>query len=94
MNVPFHLLLKLYLSRFSKKIDQLRQFGLIDHWIETEQDKVARLAKIGKLLQKIFILILQSKSTFYSFHEGESSVDFKSLSISNLQVTPGVFYDL
>ena len=85
--------MKLYLSRFSKKIDQLRQFGLIDHWIETEQDKVARLAKIGKL-QKIFILILLSKSTTYSFHEGESSVDFKSLSISNLQVTPGVFYDL
>ena len=33
--------------RFSTKIQQLKESGLIDHWISVEQDKVARLAKIG-----------------------------------------------
>ena len=29
--------------RFSTKIGQLKESGLIDHWIEVEQDKVGRL---------------------------------------------------
>lgn len=33
--------------RFSTKIQQLKESGLIDHWISVEQDKVARLARIG-----------------------------------------------
>ena len=33
--------------RFSEKIDLLRQAGLIDHWISSEQDKVAFIANIG-----------------------------------------------
>ena len=35
------------LCRFSTKIQQLKESGLIDHWIAEEQDKVARVAKIG-----------------------------------------------
>ena len=30
--------------RFSTKIGQLKESGLIEHWIAEEQDKVARLA--------------------------------------------------
>ena len=43
--------------RFNEKIAQLKEFGLIGYWIEMEQDKVARLAKLGR----IFIYILSKK---------------------------------
>ena len=33
--------------RFSTKIQQLKESGLIDHWIAVEQDKVARVVKAG-----------------------------------------------
>ena len=35
------------LFRFSTKIQQLKESGLIDHWIAVEQDKVARVVKAG-----------------------------------------------
>ena len=36
------------IDRFSEKVDQLKQSGLIDHWIKTEQDKIARITYDGK----------------------------------------------
>ena len=39
-----------YKLKFSEKIEQLKQSGLIDHWIETEQDKMAKITNIGKLI--------------------------------------------
>ena len=38
----------LLINRFSEKVDQLKQSGLIDHWIKTEQDKIARITYDGK----------------------------------------------
>ena len=35
------------LFRFSIKIQQMKESGLIDHWIAVEQDKVARVVKEG-----------------------------------------------
>merc|ERR1711944_359273 len=32
-----------YTSRFSEKLDQLKQSGLIDHWMNNEFEKIARL---------------------------------------------------
>ena len=57
-----------YTSKFSTKITQLKEHGLIGHWIEKEQDKVARIVS-----------------------DGSSTVDFKGLSITNLQVEPQLF---
>lgn len=57
-----------YTSKFSSKIGQLKEHGLIDHWIEKEQDKVARIASLGT-----------------------STVDFRGLSITNLQVEQELF---
>ena len=40
-----------YKLKFSEKIDQLKQAGFIDHWIATEQDRVARITSTGNNLE-------------------------------------------
>ena len=47
-----------YKLKFSEKIDQLKQAGFIDHWIATEQDRVARITSTGKYLLNLNIFML------------------------------------
>ena len=46
-----------YKLKFSEKIDQLKQAGFIDHWIATEQDRVARITSTGKYLLNLNIFV-------------------------------------
>ena len=39
--------------RFSSKIQQLKEFGLVSQWIQQEQDKVAKRLKKGGWLQPL-----------------------------------------
>ena len=50
------------IDRFSEKVDQLKQSGLIDHWIKTEQDKIARITYDGK--KKLLLLTLKMLKHF------------------------------
>ena len=52
-----------YLCRFNEKIEHLKEFGLIGYWIEMEQDKVARLAKLGNEFYEF------QKKTFFSVQD-------------------------
>ena len=42
--------------RFSSKIQQLKEFGLVSQWIQQEQDKVAKRLKKGGWLQPLYVL--------------------------------------
>ena len=47
-----------YKLKFSEKIDQLKQAGFIDHWIATEQDRVARITSTGNIFKILISLLL------------------------------------
>ena len=49
-----------HLLRFSEKLDQLKQSGLIDHWMNNEFEKIARLQDTGKTFgSKVILLAVQ-----------------------------------
>ena len=68
-----------YKLKFSEKIEQLKQSGLIDHWIETEQDKMAKITNIGKLINE---LNLTSHTVCFQ----GTSANFSRLTLWNMQV--------
>ena len=64
--------------RFSTKIRQLNEGGLINYWIEKEMDKVARISDGTDKKDKVLL--------YRKYISGSTTRPVKSLSLSDLQV--------